>query len=271
MNVQSATVEPLELRGFVPDPEMPRDLCRRSLAPQIQMVLEQLRRSQRPVLLAGSGIRLARAERLFLDVVEQLGIPVVTAFNAHDLIWNDHPCYVGRQGTIGDRAGNFAVQNADFLLVLGCRLTIRQVSYNWENFARAAYKIVVDIDEAELKKPTIHPDLPIRADASDFLEAFREVLGNSPQDRFDTWRRWCMERKERYPVVLSEYWKDDSAGINPYCFVQELFRRLDSSHVVVTGDGTACITTFQAAALKEVSDSTATAAALPWDSIFPQR
>ena len=113
--------------------------------------------------LCGSGIRLSGSHDAFLQLVQRLNVPVVTAWNSHDLIWNEHPAYVGRPGTIGDRAGNFAVQNADFLLVLGCRLNIRQVSYNWKAFARAAYKVIVDVDRSELDKPTIAPDLAVHA------------------------------------------------------------------------------------------------------------
>jgi acetolactate synthase-1/2/3 large subunit len=297
MNVQSAQIDPASLEGFAPEAARSEPERITSLAPAIDRILNRLSKAERPVILAGSGIRLAGAEKEFLDLVERLGIPVVTGFNAHDLIGQGHPCYVGRQGTIGDRAGNFAVQNSDLLIVVGCRLTIRQLSYNWENFARSAYKVMVDVDPAELEKPTIKIDLPIRADARDFLRTILLAIGpplpageagqapagpgegnpglpspaslhsaTSPAGRgegraansawlslparFASWLAWCLERKDRYPVVLPEYWKNDSKGINPYCFIHSLFERLPSDAIVVTGDGTACITTFQAAALK---------------------
>jgi acetolactate synthase-1/2/3 large subunit len=207
---------------------------------------ELVSRAERPVILAGSGIRLAGGEDEFRKLVDRWGVPVVTGFNAHDLLWHEHPCNIGRQGTIGDRAGNFAVQNADLLLIVGSRLTIRQISYNWENFAPNAYKIIVDVDDAELRKPTIKADLPVHADAREFLQALN-VLPAPP--RRDEWLQWCQQRKERYPVVLPEY-KDDSRGLNPYVFVKRLFQLLPDDTIVVTGDGTACVTTFQAAQLK---------------------
>lgn len=178
MNVQSAQIDPDSLEGFVPAPAPSEEETIAALGPAAAQVQERLSRAERPVILAGSGIRLAGAEKEFLDLVERLGIPVVTGFNAHDLVGQDHPCYIGRQGTIGDRAGNFAVQNADVLLVLGSRLTIRQVSYNWENFAREAYKIMVDVDSAELEKPTIKIDLPIHADAKDFIRALAQSIAS---------------------------------------------------------------------------------------------
>ncbi len=250
-DVQSAMVEESQLPGFIPEPKPPRAERLGSLRPQIEKIRDRLSRSERPVLLAGSGIRLAGGQSTFLDLLSRWGVPVVTGFNAHDLVWNDHPLFIGRQGTIGDRAGNFAVQNSDLLLIVGCRLTIRQVSYNWENFAREAYKVVVDVDELELEKPTVHADLPIHADAKDFLEAALEDAGSSGGERFADWLLWCRARKERYPVVLPRYWSEDANGINPYCFVESLFRELDSHHIIVTGDGTACIATFQAARLRK--------------------
>jgi len=165
------------------------------------------------------------------------------------LIWNAHPSFSGRPGTIGDRAGNFAVQNADFLLVLGSRLNIRQISYNWENFAHRAYKVVVDIDPAELRKPTIHPDLPVQANVANVLALLLAQPAEAVPPSHTEWLAWCRERGQKYPVVLPEYW-DSVNGINPYVFMDALFRQLPENQIVVTGDGTACVTSFQAADLK---------------------
>lgn len=243
MNVQGAMVDPALLEGFTPPPRATNERFSQDVA----LLLEKFRSSERPVIFAGSGIRLGGAEPAFLELIERWNVPVVTGFNAHDLLWQEHPCYIGRQGTIGDRAGNFAVQNADFLLCLGTRLTIRQISYNWENFARAAYKVVVDVDDAELYKPTIQADLPIHADAADVIRALLEA---TPVPQHEEWLRWCQERKRRYPVVQPEY-ADDSRGVNPYKFIDALFAELPEDAIVVTGDGTACVTTFQAGALKK--------------------
>ncbi len=281
MNVQSAQIDPDSLEGFVPDPAPSEEETIAALGPAAAQVQERLSRAERPVILAGSGIRLAGAEKEFLDLVERLGIPVVTGFNAHDLVGQDHPCYIGRQGTIGDRAGNFAVQNSDVLLVVGCRLTIRQVSYNWENFAREAFKIMVDMDDAELREahdqnrfadPCRREGFHQGAGAVDSVTLTRRFAPASPitggrssrsplegegraRGRASPLRSVARlvprTEDERYPVVLPEYWSDDSKGINPYCFVDAaLFRHLPDDAIVVTGDGTACITAFQAAALK---------------------
>ncbi len=135
------------------------------------------------------------------------------------------------------------------LLVLGCRLNIRQVSYAWQHFARSAYKIIVDIDAAELAKPTVKPDLAIRADVADLVQRLAACELPKPSEELCAWVDWCAERRRRYPVVLEEYWNGKS-GVNPYCFADALFDELSPSDIVVTGDGTACITTFQAAKLR---------------------
>ncbi len=182
---------------------------------------------------------------------EKLGIPVTTAWNSHDLLWNSHRCYAGRPGTLGDRAGNFVVQNADLVVAMGCRLSIRQVGYNWENFAPSARLIAIDIDRAELEKPTIRVDVPVHANVRDIIREMLDVVGDtSPGVEHESWLAWCRERVARYPTVLPEYWESKGPA-NPYCFVAALFSQLAQGEVVVCADGTACAVTFHAAVLRE--------------------
>lgn len=216
----------------------------------IDYVIEKLNNAQRPVLLVGSGVRLAKAVEELNEFVNLLKIPVVTAWNAHDLIENGNPFYVGRPGTIGDRAGNFTVQNSDLLIVLGCRLNIRQIGYNYKTFAREAYKIMVDIDESELKKPTLEIDFPIHADLKRFLPRITYRLKSISLNTKNDWMVWCSKRKEMYPVVLKKYW-DKESPINPYCFMEKLFKNIDDDQIIVSADGTACVTSFQAAKIKK--------------------
>ena len=250
INVQGSIVDEANLPGYDPaEDRVGGDAA--ELAAACRAVIARLKTAERPVIMAGSGVRISGAHAAFLRLVKAWGIPVVSTWNAHDVIWNDHPCYVGRPGSIGDRAGNFAVQNADLLLVLGCRLNIRQVSYDWKKFARAAYKVMVDVDAAELAKPTLSIDLPIHADLGEFLPLLLERSeGESTRSVAHAgWLDWCRERTARYPAVLPEYW-DATGGVNPYCFAQALFEQLPDDQVVVTGDGTACVVTFQAADIK---------------------
>lgn len=139
----------------------------------IQTILEKIKNAKRPVFHAGYGIRLSGGYDAFRSVAEILNIPIVTYWNAVDLIEDDNPLYCGRAGNMGDRPGNWAIQNADLILAVGTRISIRQVGYNWKTWARAAEVIMVDIDQAELRKPTLHVEMPVWADAKDFLIKIR--------------------------------------------------------------------------------------------------
>jgi acetolactate synthase-1/2/3 large subunit len=217
---------------------------------QAKQVMTKLRESERPVILAGSALRSAGALEDFRSLIESLRVPVTTAWNALDVMWQDHPLFVGRPGTIGDRAGNFVVQNADLLIVLGCRLNVRQIGYEFAAFARAADLVVVDIDAAELAKPTITPNLAVHADVGWFVRSLLELAQSEPVPPSRTsWLSWCAARRARYPVVLPEYRQRD-APVNPYVFVDELSDHLDADDVVVLANGSACVTALQALRLK---------------------
>lgn len=248
MNVQAAQVETDKLPGY-DAAEDSGELAPPVSAADARRVLDLLRKAERPVILAGAGIRLSGSHEQFIRLVDRLRVPVCTPWNSHDNIWDDHPLFAGRPGNMGERAGNFVVQNSDLLLSIGCRLSIRQVSYNWECFARAAYKIMVDIDPAELKKPTLRLDMPIRADAGDFIGALLRELGDDPLPEKPQWLEWCRQKRVRYPVVQQKHY-EKPAPVNPYCFMASLFSRLPEGQTVVAGNGTACVVTFQAAYLK---------------------
>jgi acetolactate synthase-1/2/3 large subunit len=180
-----------------------------------------------------------------------LKIPVTVAWTP-DLWPDDNPYYCGRQGTIGTRGGNFTVQNADLVLILGARMSIRQVSYNWKSFARHAQKIQVDVDPAELNKPTSVADRGICCEAKYFLEEMKRqlLLGYSPVEKHGVWLAWCRERVALYPAVLPHQ-RTTNNGINPYYFLETLFQQMARDDVVVCGDGAACVMTFQAAIVKK--------------------
>lgn len=248
LDIQGARIETETLAGFDPAElgaaETP--LFDEGLTPRI---LEKIAKAKRPVVFAGSGIRLSGGYEEFLKAVDKLQIPVVTAWNAHDNLWDEHPLYCGRPGTVGNRGGNFIVQNSDLLLVLGCRLNIRQISYNYKDFAPNAYKIIVDIDKNELKKPTVTPDMPIHANVRDVMAAIA-ASDYAPAEAHAKWLAWCREINARYPVTLPSYY-DDPSPMNPYAFVTELFRCLDEGETIITGNGSACVVSFQAGELKK--------------------
>ena len=247
LNVQAAQINPDDLKGFDPK-ELSEPWKETDLILASKNILEKIMAAKRPVIFAGGGVRLSGKHKEFIALIEKLGIPVVTGWNAHDVLWDDHPLYVGRPGTVGDRPGNFSVQNADLLLILGSRLNIRQVSYNWKSFAREAYKIWVDIDENELKKPTVTPDMPVLASLTDLIPELLAAKYDGPTDDQASWLDWCKERQRRFPIVIPKYW--DNNRINPYCFVSALFNQLKEGQKVVAANGSACVIGFQAALLK---------------------
>lgn len=247
LNVQAADVDPLLLVGFTPA-ELNKSELGTEMAAVCEDIYERITSAKRPVIFAGGGVRLSGAHAHFIALVRKLGIPTVTGWNAHDVICDNNPCYSGRPGTLGDRGGNFTVQNADLLLILGSRLNIRQVSYNWENFARKAYKIWVDVDPLELQKPNVRPDLPILAHLGHLLPELVQTAYPGPTPAHKTWLKWCKKRQVMFPVVLQEYWQNPV--VNPYCFMDRLFNFLKEDQIVVTGNGSACVIGFQTAIIK---------------------
>ena len=243
INVQGSKIDPAALQGYHPADDAPAWETS-DLQAAVHEVVARLQAAERPVIYAGTGVRLSGQYNTFLNLAEKLGVPIVGAWNSNDLLPDDHPAYAGRPGSIGDRAGNFTVQNSDFLLILGCRLNIRLVSYNWEKFARHAFKVMVDVDAAELKKPTLKIDLPVHADLKDFLPALAAATAKW-QPRNAAWLAWCRARVAKYPVVLAEYWQLTDR-VNPYCFMERLSSQVVENELIACGDGTACVTAFQA-------------------------
>ena len=243
LNVQGAQIEPATLRAYDPAEDRP-SLPTTDIPAACQDIARRVAAAARPVVMVGTGVRISGTQQHLLDLVERWGVPVVTAWNAHDLVPDDDGHFAGRPGTIGTRAGNFAVQNADLVVVLGCRLNIRQVSYAWQYFARAGKVIMVDIDAAELRKPTLQVELGIHADLREFLPAL-SATAYVRNPAHAAWVAWCRERYQRYPACLPEY-HTTASPINPYAFVDILSDVLADDDILVTGDGSACVVTFQA-------------------------
>lgn len=239
LDVQSAECAPLPAAPAPATPIHP------DLSAHCAALATRLRAAHRPLILAGTGVRLSGAGKALLDFAEAHGIPVATAWT-HDLIASDHPLFAGRPGTIGTRAGNFCTQNADCVIVIGSRLNIRQVSYNWASFARNAFVAQVDIDPAELAKPFVQPDLRIGADASVFLGALTLACTDGLPD-FSPWAAWCRDIARRYPTGGHPA---DGAQLHPYALVERVFSQLRDDDIVVCGNASACILPFQVGRLK---------------------
>lgn len=301
LNVQGAFAEPSELIGFdredyeaggdgwagsdksrrisrdqAGEGELRQVLPGRVSPSLAREIIEKVRKAARPVINAGNGIRIAGAHSVFMEVAEKLGIPVVTGWDSEDCIYDAHPLYVGRAGNMGDRPGNFAIQNSDLVLSVGSRLSIRQVGYNYRTWAREAYVIVNDIDAEELKKPSVHADMRVHADAKDLLEQLNAVLdavlkeeGQSFPESLSrpgerqvfkggaglpgmTWSGTCAMWKERYPVVLPEHFAHgDEERANVYAFIKEVSSRLLEGQITVVGNGSACVVGGHAYVIKK--------------------
>ena len=216
----------------------------------VTKLLTRLKRSKRPAILVGTGVRASGMLPTFRKIADKLGIPVVTGWNAHDSLPDTNELHCGRPGTVGDRAGNFCVQNSDFLLILGARLNIRQISYNWKQFAPRAWKAMIDVDLSELQKKTLNINFPVHADLKQFLPKMEEKLAGYERSKAHLeYLRWCRERVKKYQVVLPEY-SEKSIPINPYFFIENLFQQFSEDEIIVTANGAACVIGFQAAKLK---------------------
>lgn len=249
LDIQAAIVDADAIPHYDPREDENREVVHYDVT-RTAAIVEKLKEAKRPLILLGTGVRLAGYRDPVLRFAEAARIPVVTAWNAHDLVWNDHELYCGRPGTVGTRGGNFVVQNCDVLLVLGCRMNIRMISYSHFVFAKNAYKIVVDIDNAELYKPTVKVDMPIWADLRDVVDELLKLdLSLVRNAAHDEWLSWCRRINDRYPVVLPEY-RNSADRLNPYVFVETFFKGLRDDDQVVCGNGSACVIGFQAAVIK---------------------
>lgn len=242
LDIQSANVNPVELEGYFCEEEKKipseRDIC---------YVMEALSQAKRPVIIGGHGVRLAGGCELLGKLAEELKIPVVTPFMAIDILSGSHECNIGRIGTKGTRAGNFAMQNADLILSIGSRLSVSVVGHEYELFAREAKHIVVDISREEHMKRTIELDRMICCDAKAFLEELNRKEKDIPIYR--EWLETCQLWKEKYPVVLKEY-EDDTKGINYYKFIDILNKNMTADMPVISDAGSAFYIVAQAIDLK---------------------
>lgn len=244
LDVQASLVEEKDLRPY----EEKQDcLVLPDISPQLQKLSQLLSQAKRPLLVVGHGVRLSGAQKILEEVLSQWNMPVVTTMNGFDIIGEDDRHFIGRIGTVANRAGNFALQNADLVITLGSRNNIRQVSYNWENYAKNAQLICVDIDQAELDKPTVSPCLKILADCKDFLYQIHQLHlpVSCPQ-----WLAWCQKLKRKYPPV-SEAPRVPANPIEPYDFIDILISQFSEKEVVVCGNGTAFLLPFQVGKVKK--------------------
>ena len=244
INLQAAMIDETQLRKY---DYKENELILPDITNKIEQTIELLKNAQKPLIIAGHGIRLSDAKEEFLRLIEKLNIPVVTTMNGFDIIPDDNKNFIARIGTVANRAGNFALQNADLVISIGSRNNIRQVSYNWENFAKNAKLISVDIDKAELEKPTIKPDIKIHADAKAFIN---KLIPFVQDKKCSEWNDFCHKLKKKYPPV-SEAPRVEHNPIEPYYFVEKLIEQFKDDEVVVGSNGTAFLLPFQVGKVKK--------------------
>ncbi|MBT5265077.1 MAG: thiamine pyrophosphate-binding protein [Rhodospirillaceae bacterium] len=251
LETQNAIIpDPDTLPTYIPEPPLRRRGAA-NMHLQVDQAIEMLATAERPVVIAGNGIRLAGASEAFRTLIDRLQVPVISSWNASDLMPSDHPLYIGRPGLFGDRAGNYTMQNADLLFILGSRMSIPMIGYTPELLAPNARVIYVDIDEAELSKPTLRTHLPVAADAKVFTEAMLARLGNFERnEKVGGWLKRCRDWVEKYPMVLDEY-RELERQVNSFHFTEVLADKLPEGSVVVTDMGTSFTCTMQTFKLKE--------------------
>lgn len=235
LDVQAAEIDPEALIGYEPVPyEVPAEL-----EEDVAASLAILQQAERPIILVGNGVRLADAVKPFRQLVDLLGIPILTTWKAADFLPESHPLYVGRPGSIGQRAANFAQQTSDAILILGARLDAGQTGYNHENFARHARKVMVDVDPHELAKMRFDIDVEIECDAGEVIAEFLRQLGETTCERRSDWLEQCARWRNAYPVVLPEF-HERIGAVDLYVLIDRLAKSTNADDIIVPGSSGAC-------------------------------
>lgn len=231
IDIQAALFDPEEHEAYVENVETKVDV-----SSHIERLVELVKKAKRPLILAGAGVRLADAIDDFRFFIEKYKIPVITSRLGMDLIEHSHPLFIGRPGTYGDRPANFAIQNSDLFITVGCRLGMGIVGYGDPKlFAPHAFKVAIDVDAQELAKPSVTFDLPIQMDAKEFFVQMKNKLGDSVLS-ISTWCEQGQIWKQKYPVDLPEY-VDEKDGINSYRFTRLFSEKANEGDVFLVDTG----------------------------------
>ena len=224
LNIQGAIVEENTLRHFEPEISV-NDWNK-------ELFLQEIAKAKRPVILTGSAIRSTNYVDKFRQLAFKLGIPVLAATYNADLFTWDHPYYYGNFGVIGGRAGNFIVQNADLVIGMGCRMAYRQIGFNYGAFSPNSRRMIIDVDENELKKPTLRIDVPICADIRMVIDDLLDTQITAPDCK--DWLNYCNMLRNKFPVYLDKF--NNSSNVNPYYFIKNLYKILSGDSVIVLGN-----------------------------------
>lgn len=238
LDVQGVQIIKKKLRRFN-STEMSKEFetDKKKLKSLVLSTLKRLQSSQRPVLYAGNGIRLAGAYQKFLELVNLLKVPVLLSYVGYDMLPSDHPYNYGRAHSLGQRAANFILQNSDFLLSIGARLDILTTGYTYKAFARGAYKVMVDTDKNEITKSTLSIDLPVHYDAKDFIvEMICQLKARPMKHDIAPWLAYGKKMTVKYPPIPADAYKDVKR-VNYYAFIDVLGSILRKNEIIVESDG----------------------------------
>lgn len=257
LDVQGAVIDTEKLRGYDPQ-ENPKEKPAEISQDIIQQILDKIEKSRRPVLFPGNGVRLAGAMDDFQKLVNILGVPVITGMSSVDAMESEHPYFAGRSGGTGTRPGNFALQNSDVLLSIGNRQGFAQTGFQYQDWARGSYTILNDIDENELKKPSLHVSLPVCGDAGDLIRKLicaAKLRGADETNRLFKGRDWirqCQVWKQKYPVVTAKHYETVEEGCtNIYAFYEELSKAMQEGQTLMVSVGTSRVAGSQAFRVKK--------------------
>ena len=240
MDVQSSIIDETKLNGFEHDDVIPT-----ASDAEVDKIIKLLKKSKRPVIIAGQGIRISGAISLLEKFTSKFKIPVVTPFLGIDTIKSDLLQYVGKTGVKGDRPANFAMQNSDLIIAIGTSLHVTVIGYTYKHFAREAKKIVIDIDKKSHKKKTIDIDSFILSDAKKFFEKIIKFTENETLNEYTKWIKQCNEWKKKYPVCLPEY-KQNKKSLNSYLLIDTLCKHSKKNDIFVSDAGGTYYATCQA-------------------------
>lgn len=238
LDVQGAMIDENNLKEFDPSEIACMD-DQIELETKTKKIISLLNKSERPVILVGNGIRLSKAEKELLNLITSLKIPILTTWKAIDFLPEDHELFFGRPGSVGQRGANFIQQNSDFILTIGARLDLAQVGFSYPNFARMAKKVIVDIDETEIKKMKMNIDVPVCSEAKAFIQEMINNLDMMQHKDRSGWMSRCSAWKNKYPVIVPEYWKQKES-VNTYALIDVLSELLTESDVLVPGSSGSC-------------------------------
>jgi len=241
LDIQKSEINPDKLKGYTPDTQTPTVSLE-----DINNIQDKLLSAKKPLIIVGNGVRISNALPELNKFLSQTSIPIITSVNGGDVVNTSYDYYCGRFGTHAQICANNLLNECDFLLSIGTRLYVRQIGYNFKNFAKHAYKVMVDIDLNELNKPTVFPDLKINSDAKYFLNNLLKL--NLPKINLE-WSEYCKDKYKTTPRVLDKH-RNKKGIVSHYAFMEKLNKHLPEDYDVVTSDGSAHVVTMQVLDLK---------------------